>query len=492
MPMRAARLKEESVLNGTATNGQQWLRLLLSDLVRGAVFPIYDRRQGLAFSRYLRQLRRFEFAPFQVIEQIQWERLHFVLRHALSNVPYYRELFTRQGIRIEEIRNAADFAKLPVLIKTELQQQAGALLAEKSQPREAKSNATGGSTGTPVQFYQDDSYWTWAKAAQRFTESWWGIRAGDRTAPIWGCDRDLATRTWRERCHHGIQQLRMCNAFALTQDKLEEFAVMLAAWKPRFVVGYASALEVFARFLLARPQIVVRPHAVKSTAEMLTAQQRETIQAAFNAPVYNFYGSREVNNLAAECPAHSGLHVNSLCRFVEIVDDQANPVGAGVPGRILVTDLTNFAMPFIRYETGDIAVWSEKSCGCGRAFPLLAEILGRKSDFIVAPSGKIIHGEFFTHLFYDIPEVANFQVSQASLSQLRVEIVLRQGATACNLSSLRQRIESALGAGVTCDIQIVHQLERTASGKHRFTMSSVPVQWNFDGDHRESVLRFEA
>src|SRR5205823_12037496 len=198
-----------------------------------------------------------------------------------------------------------------------------------------------------------------------------------------------------------------------------------------------------------------RPHAVKSTADILTARQREIIQTAFQAPIYNFYGSREVNNMAAECPEHSGLHVNSLCRYIEVVDDKGNPVRAGFPGRIVVTDLTNFVMPFIRYETGDIGVWSDKPCSCGRAFSLLAEILGRKSDFIVAPSGKIIHGEFFTHLFYDIPEVANFQVSQASLSQLRVEIVLRQGATACNLSSLRQRIESALGAGVTCDIQIV-------------------------------------
>jgi len=170
------------------------------------------------------------------------------------------------------------------------------------------------------------------------------------------------------------------------------------------------------------------------------------------------------------------------------VDDEGNPVRAGVPGRILVTDLTNFVMPFIRYETGDIGVWADKACACGRAFPLLAEILGRKSDFIVAPSGKIIHGEFFTHLFYDIPEVANFQVNQGSLSQLRVDIVLRPGAAAVSLANLRQRIENALGAGMTCQIDIVQQLERTASGKHRFTMSSVPVQWDFERD-RENLMR---
>jgi len=466
----------------------QWLRSMFSNLVRSTVFPIYDRRQGLAFSRYQRRLDGLEFAPLQTIEQVQWERLHLVLQHAVTHIPYYRDLISGKGVTLDDIRTPDDLAKLPVLSKTDLQQHAAALLAEDPQRRGAKSNATGGSTGTPVQFYQDNSYWDWAKAAQRFTESWWGIRAGDRTAAIWGCDRDLALRTWKERCHQGLQQLRMCNAFALTEDKLEEFAVMLAGWKPRFVIGYASALEVFARFLLARPHLHIRPHAVKSTAEILTARQREIIQTAFQAPIYNFYGSREVNNMAAECPEHSGLHVNSLCRYIEVVDDKGNPVRAGVPGRILVTDLTNFVMPFIRYETGDIGVWSDKACACGRAFPLLAEILGRKSDFIVAPSGKIIHGEFFTHLFYDIPEVANFQVNQGSLSQLRVDIVLRPGAAAVSLANLRQRIENALGAGMTCQIEIVQQLERTASGKHRFTMSSVPVQWHFERD-RENLMR---
>src|SRR5205823_4291804 len=178
---QATLLRGESVLNHTKANRRQWFQSLSSELVRRAVFPIYDRRHGSAFSRYLRQLRRLEFAPLQAIEQMQWERLRIVLQHAVAHVPYYREAFAGRGIKLDDIRRAADLAKLPILSKTDLQGHAGALLAEQSPRRKAKSNATGGSTGTPVQFYQDDFYWDWAKAAQRFTESWWGIRPGDRT-----------------------------------------------------------------------------------------------------------------------------------------------------------------------------------------------------------------------------------------------------------------------------------------------------------------------
>jgi phenylacetate-CoA ligase len=429
--------------------------------------------------------------PLEHLERLQWQRLKLLLEHAAKNIPYYCDVFGKQDISVQDIRCAADLRRLPILAKKDLQHNAQALLAKGIPANKIRSNATGGSTGTPVQFFQDGSYWAWAKASQRFVESWWGIRAGDRTAAIWGCDRDLSQQSWKERLHSALQQMRTCNAFALTPAEMHQFAAMLASWQPRFVIGYASALEVFATFLALRPDLHIRPHAVKSTAEMLTERQRETIEKAFKAPVFNFYGSREINNLAAECALRKGLHINSFCRFVEIVDDAGRPVEAGTPGRIVVTDLTNFAMPFIRYETGDLGVWADRPCPCGRPFPLLAELLGRKSDFIVAPSGKLIHGEFFTHLFYDAPQVANFRVNQIELDRLQVHIVLRAGVTAYDSTAIRQRITRAMGDGVTCEVIVVDSVERTASGKHRFTVSNVPVNWDFgrSGSAKEKMVR---
>jgi phenylacetate-CoA ligase len=438
---------------------------------------MYWRRDCPQAFKYLEILRRAEFEDSRLIEMRQWESLQKILKHAGQNVPYYRDLFKNMGIRPEDIRTPGDLERIPLLTKDLLQQHTSQLLQTAGEEGNRLPNASGGSTGKPVRFYQDTFYWTFARASQWFAEGWWGIQPGDRIASIWGCDRDLPDMTWKERLRLKIEQTRLCNAFAMSEESMEKFAQMMVRWKPRYVTGYASALEVFANFLLSRPDLVVRPHAVKSTAEALFSAQRVAIEKAFEAPLYNFYGSREVNNLAAECQAHEGLHINSLGRYIEIVDELGKAQPPGKPGRIVVTDLTNFAMPFIRYAIEDVGSWRGKPCSCGRPFPLLERVWGRSSDFIVAPGGKLIHGEFFTHLFYNIPGIDQFRVVQRTKSEVRVDIVMQPGVSSVQTDLLRSRIADVMGPNVNCEIQVVTSIERPASGKHRFTISEVPVPW---------------
>ena len=469
-----------------------WLRGLTSEVIRRGIFPVYQHRLTPSAFHHLREIRKWEFSSLEELQRVQWRRLQNLVQHAARHVPYYRESFRQHGIAPGDIGSPRDFARIPVLTKSTLQAKVNELIAENRERGEGQQNASGGSTGKPVQFYQDRFYWEYSRACQWFVEGWWGIRPGDRTASVWGCDRDLADLNWRERLYAAITQTRVCNAFSLTARQMEQFARMLMVWQPRHLTGYASALEVFARFLLERPQLRIRPRAVKSSAEVLTDKQRAIFQSAFQAPVYNFYGSREVNNLAAECPAQSGLHVNALARYIEVVDDNANPLPARVPGRILLTDLTNYFMPFIRYEIEDVGSWAPAPCGCGRPFPLLAGVWGRSSDFIVTPAGKIIHGEFFTHLFYDLPQVSNFQVVQESLRVVRVQLVLRSGGDEEILNCLRNRLSQALGPEVSCEVRTVSRIHRPASGKHRFTVSSVPIPWRALEQDLSNVLGEQA
>jgi len=440
-----------------------------SELVRVTLYPLLQRRWHPSASRYLRQLRKYEFASLESIQAAQLNRLRALLQHAGRHVPYYRNLFRARAFDPSEVRSLADLGRLPVLTKADIRQNSAALLAENYNQGRMLLNASGGSTGKPLQFYQDSTYWDYACASQWFVESWWGIRRGDRTASIWGTDRDIPALSWREK----VCQTKACNAFALTEERMERFARELQSWYPRFVVGYASALHLFARFLIERPYLRIRPHAVKSAAEVLTDNERAVIERAFQCPVYDFYGSREVNNLAAECPAHTGLHVNALTRFIELVDEAGAPTEPGAAGRILVTDLVNYGMPFIRYEIEDLGRWSATPCSCGRPFPLLGKVLGRKSDFIVTSAGKFIHGEFFTHMFYGMPAVTAFQLIQESLTEICLHVVLQPGAEASLLEPLRDRLKIALGESVHCRIDAVNEIERLPSGKHRFTVSNV-------------------
>ena len=457
-----------------------------SELVRRTLHAAMQRRWHPLANRYLQELRGYEFASTKSVDKIQWSRLSAILDHASSQVPYYRELFRKHSIRPKHIVSPRDFARIPVLTKATLQEHREGLMAENRDKGEGVPNASGGSTGKPVQFFQDAEYWDRAYASQWFAESWWGIRPGDSTASLWGADRDVHEQSWKERLATAVSQLRVCNAFALSSSELERFANMLAAWQPRYVIGYASALEMFARFLLDRPELRIRPHAVKTTADVLSDEQRKLIERVFACPVYNFYGSREINNLAAECSAHQGLHVNSLTRYIEIVDDEGNPVPAGAPGRILVTDLTNYFMPFIRYEIEDVGSWSRKPCKCGRPFPLLERIWGRTSDFIVTPDGKIIHGERITHLFYAVPEVAQFQVEQKTPHEIHVSFTLRPGLQGDPAERLRAMLRQALGSEIDFVIRMVGSIQRPPSGKHRFTTSAVRPSWQHT--HSEDVV----
>lgn len=448
-----------------------------SEAIRRCAYPLLLKRWRPSAPRYLRELRSYEFASLATIENVQWSRIQAIVLHASRNVPYYRRLFSESGIQAEAIRSREDFARLPVLTKATVQAACSELLAESREKSSGLANASGGSTGKPVQFFQDAHYWDRAHASQTFVEGWWGIRPGDRTASLWGADRDIPDQSWRERLYSELAQLRVCNAFALNASQMEEFGRMLVRWQPRHVIGYASALEVFAKFLLERQENRIRPIAVKTTADVLSDDRREVIERAFGCPVYNFYGSREINNLAVECPERRGLHVNALTRYIEVVDDHGKAVPPGVPGRILLTDLTNYFMPFLRYEIEDVGSWTGTPCSCGREFPLLAKIWGRSSDFIVTPEGKLIHSVFFTHLFYDMPDVALFQINQKDLSNVDVYLVLRPGVTEYPASLLCDRLKQAFGPSISFTTQVVPKIDRPPSGKHRFTVSSVRPSW---------------
>lgn len=438
---------------------------------------VFDRRIAISAIDWVQALRRFEFVSLEEVQQKQFQSLQRLLATACENTPYYQRLFSRLGIRASDIRSPNDFERVPVLTKSTLQNQGHELINDTNDAAGRRPNMTGGSTGKPVRFYQDDSYWSFARASQWFVESWWGIYPGDRTASIWGCDRDIPEMGWKERLRVSIEQIRTCNAFALSESRMSDFGRMLVRWKPRYITGYASALELFSRFLLTRKDLIIRPRAVKSTAEVLRDSQRCVIEEAFQAPVYNFYGSREINNLAAECPAHKGMHANSLGRYIEIVDEKGKSVPAATPGRIVITDLTNFAMPFVRYQIEDIGIWRGASCSCGRPFPLIERVWGRSSDFVSTPQGKLIHGEFFTHLFYGISNIREFQVVQSGSMEICVDVVLTSGSTTFSSEEVLRQISQAMGSGVQCRLRVVDRIERPSSGKHRFTISHVPTSW---------------
>jgi phenylacetate-CoA ligase len=233
-------------------------------------------------------------------------------------------------------------------------------------------------------------------------------------------------------------------------------------------------LALYARHLLELGRRPAYPLvSVISSAESLSEDQRREIQSCFRAPVFDRYGSREVGCIGTECPNHRGLHLHPLDHMVEVVDTLTGAPVVGRPGRVLVTSLNNFVMPLIRYEVGDLAVMGNGECPCGFPGPMLKTVVGRISDFIQAPSGRQLHGEYFTHAFYGLKSVRQFQFVQKSRTDFVLRIVRTPEFKSDDLDRILAETEKALGSDARLSIEFPRVIAPSPSGKQRFTISEL-------------------
>jgi phenylacetate-CoA ligase len=236
--------------------------------------------------------------------------------------------------------------------------------------------------------------------------------------------------------------------------------------------GYASALARFAEFVQAHHLDDIKFLSVISSAEVLYPHQRELIERTFGCGVIDRYGTRELGGIACECQEHMGLHISTENVCVEILRNGI-PVPVGEEGDIVVTNLNNYGMPFIRYQTGDVGQLSDVECRCGRGLPMMQIVSGRATDLFKTKDGRTIHRAFFTHLFYDIVEVKQFQVTQESYDLVVVSIVERSPLPSERLVFLERAIKDMMQSDVKVEFEFLDTIPLQPSGKYRFIISKV-------------------
>ncbi len=401
------------------------------------------------------------------------ERLRRTLISSYKSIPYYSKLFQEVHVDFNNSDIIHEMKKIPILTKDIIRENINTIVNPSIKPSMRFENATGGSTGTPLKFYQDCGYQTVANALDAYVRQSWGIKPFDRTALIWGADKDFKELSIKERIYGWRHRIRSLNAFKMTEEKLVEFCRILKDWRPPYLMGYSSALTALAKYVSDYGIEGIRFKAIRSTAEVLWPDQKKMIEKAFKSPVYDFYGSREINNLIAECSEERQLHFISTWRYIEIVDEQGNNLPDGQDGYIVVTDLSNNVMPLIRYRNDDIGCISPLLCQCGRPSSVLKKLLGRSTDLIKTPDGKIVHGEFFTHLFYGRDDIIRFQVHQTHIDKITVRIVPLKTITTDFILDISDRIKKHLGELVKVEVEVCKEIPLPPSGKHRFTISDI-------------------
>jgi len=429
-------------------------------LYRQWVWPAYEKLRGRHTHQLLADAEARQWWPADALREWQKQQLTALHQHAEVNCPWYR----------------AHPPGKALLTKTIIREHREELVAENYR-QQVYVHKTGGSTGEPLSFYLTRESYEWRNAMTLRGYGWAGAFDGERTFYLWSIAVGAQSRFSKLKTAFHDWSLRRAffNNFRLSHDTLPECLESLNRFAPKVLVGYTSMLEYLARHIQKHGGLRVKLHSVITAAEGVNAAQRELLREVFQAPVFASYGSREFKLIAMECD-RGGLHLSADNLYVEILR-HGQPAAPGELGQVIVTDLHNYGMPFIRYELGDLATTRADACPCGRGLPLLGEVHGRIPDTIQTPDGKLISGIFFPHLLKEFGWIEQFQVTQKELDRLHLKIVTANPAEAeRGLPELRREILSVLGDGVRLDVEFVNEIPRTASGKHRAVLSEIPVQ----------------
>jgi phenylacetate-CoA ligase len=448
---------------------------LRTRLVSGLVFPLQERLKKHSTVADRRAMEDSQWWPRERLEALRVQRLRALLTHAAAHVPYYRDLFARIGFDPAAVSSLTDLQRLPFLDKPLIRAHTDALKADDARGL-ARFN-TGGSSGVPLIFYIGLERVSRDVAAKWRATRWWGVDIGDPEIVLWGSPIELGAQDRARLLRDRLMRTRLLPAFEMSDAKVDGFIDEIRALRPKMLFGYPSAFAHIARHA-QRQGVRLDDLGIKVvfvTSERLYDHQRTLIEQSFGAPVANGYGGRDAGFIAHQCPSGS-LHITAEDVIVEIVDREGRVLPPGESGEIVVTHLATRDFPFVRYRTGDVGVLAapdDAPCVCGRTLPVLKEVQGRSTDFIVARDGTVMHGLALIYIVRDMPGVAGFRIEQESLDLTRVKVMTEPGFPADGDARIRAGMKARLGESVEVVVEHVAQIAAEGSGKFRYVVSKV-------------------
>lgn len=437
---------------------------MLDTLNRHLMHPLMAWREGSQHLKHLRTLQKTQFDTPEVIRARQLAALKIQLQHAWDTVPYYRAAWARADVHPSDVRQLSDLEAFPVVTKADIRRHNSAMVSSAYDIADLRVKRTSGSTGVPLTIYCDEPAMQWKTACTARSDEWSGYRLGQRVAKVWGNPEYRHFGLKGRLRNHFFDRAVYLDTLNLNDERIAEFARAIRRHRPGLIFGHAHSLYLLACALKKSAVCDVRPNGIISTAMILHDWQRAVIEGVFGCKVTNRYGCEEVSLIASECEEHNGLHINADSLYTEVPAD----------GKLLVTDLSNRAMPLIRYQVGDVVVPSARTCACGRGLPLIERVEGRDADYVLTPAGHLISGISLTENFAVlIPGTAQVQIVQESITQLRIRLVADDAFGDTSREKIAALVRDTFGDTVRHDVELVDAIPQEPSGKYRFCISNV-------------------
>lgn len=351
-------------------------------------------RYGAIYNREKKELERIDRLSENDLQAEKRDSLCRLIAYANKHVPYYRELFDSIGLSSSDIQNESDLYKIPFLTKELLVLNRDRLISDEYTTSDLQYITTSGSTGEPTGFYvqKDSAMREWVYGLHAFRDFGYTPKSSKLVmrGKVFWAQREKG-RNWQ---WDAFKRELSINIFDMTPDNMEQYCIAIEKYKPDFAYGYMSAMYTLCKYIKIRPGGI--KHHFKGfmgISETILPEQRAFVEETIGSRVFSFYGMSERVIYAAECKYSTEYHTEPIYGIAELVDTGGNVITKPcVEGELVGTSLINYAMPLIRYKTGDISSWSDKSsCECGNHKERLKYVRGRKkNDVLINNEGGII------------------------------------------------------------------------------------------------------
>ena len=417
------------------------------------------RRFGGEFNKFYRSVTHSEFYDREQMLELQKKNLRALFVEANSS-KYYKELFSKLNINPENDDPWDMLSKLPILEKDQLRGHESDFYTRNAD--KALTFHTSGSTGTPLNIKMSLSDLRFRMALLERQKCRYGVNHKSKHLTFVG--KKITSPKSKTFWRHNIfgNQLVM-SVYDLSEQNKDIYLSKIRQYSPDVIEGYPSALEIISKWILDT-DYNISPQCIFATAETLTKEQRNLIETAFRCPVVNYYGSTEGSTMITQCE-NGCLHIDDECGIIEFLRNDGTPAQHGEVSNMIITSFTTKAMPLIRYNIGDLGVFSEEKCSCGRSTKVITDIIGRVDDiFITREKGYV--GRLSTSLKLLPSTVRRAQIHQKSMDDFLLLLETDQTTDDLNLKAVYDDLYDKLGK-VNIVIECTKSIPCGNNGKFR-------------------------
>jgi len=420
------------------------------------------RKDYLSTSKFLEKSANWNENEIRLYQE---NAISKIIKYAINNVPFYQQLKEKKELIVPEIQGLSQLEVFPIITKEIISRNSNNFIVQESQLKRV-NGSTGGSTGVPLKYVMSTENALYSSLLLDRGLGFAGYRAGDRLAIIAGGSLVGSKKPLRKRIVERLANVRYYSSYGMDDKQLELYSKDIIDFQPKFLRGYASALNALATYMRTNGLTSkLKLTAIFSTSEVLVKNVRDNIENAFGCEVYDGWGLNDGGATAFECHEHLGMHIDPERAYVEIVEDETTKeFGEGV-GRIIITNLIDKVMPFIRYDSGDIGRIDFSECPCGKKTPRLFVNYGRVTDTLVI-AGKVIGVPVLTVLMGKVP-VLQYQIAKTGDNQMTFRIIKSPEYNQSFEDYIRRSILERVG-DVDLVFNYVNSITPPQGRKHKF------------------------